>query len=97
VISEIPLEPGMMLVVFTDGLVHAGERKGQPMDICTSFEAMLEGQDPTPQAVADTLLAEAIHLDDDRPADDISVVVLKVLKWRGDTVRRMTVRLPVHD
>ena len=58
---------------------------------------MLEGQDPTPQAVADTLLAEAIHLDDDRPADDISVVVLKVLKWRGDTVRRMTVRLPVHD
>jgi len=41
-----------------DGLVHAGERKGQPMDICTSFEAMLEGQDPTPQAVADTLLAE---------------------------------------
>jgi hypothetical protein len=58
---------------------------------------MLEGQDPTPQAVADTLLAEAVHLDDERPADDISVVVLKVLKWRGDTVRRMTVRLPVHD
>jgi serine phosphatase RsbU (regulator of sigma subunit) len=97
VISEIPLEPRMMLVVYTDGLVHAGERKGQPMDICTSFEAMLEGQDPTPQAVADALLAEAINLDDGRPADDISVVVLKVLKWRGDNVRRMTVRLPVHD
>jgi len=97
VISEIPLEPGMMLVVYTDGLVHAGGRKGQPMDILTSFEAMLEGQDPTPQAVADTLLAEAINLDDGRPADDISVVVLKVLNWKGDNVRRMTVRLPVHD
>ena len=97
VISEIPLEPGMMLVVYTDGLLNAGERKGQPMDICTSFEAMLEGQDPTPQAVADTLLAEAVNLDDGRPGDDISVVVLKVVKWTGDKARRMTVRLPIHD
>jgi len=97
VISEIPLEPGMMLVVYTDGLVHAGDRRGNPMDICTSFEAMLEGQDPTPQDVADTLLAEAVSLDDGRPGDDISVVVLKVLKWHGDNVRRMTVRLPIHE
>jgi serine phosphatase RsbU (regulator of sigma subunit) len=97
VITEIPLESGMTLVMYTDGLVHAGDRKGQPMDVCTSFEAMLEGQDPAPQAVADTLLAEAVKLDDGRPVDDISVVVLKVLKWRGDNVRRMTVRLPIHD
>jgi hypothetical protein len=66
------------------------------MDICTSLKAMLEDQDPSPQAIADALLAEAVTLDEDRPSDDISVVVLKVLKRYGDNVRRMTVRLPIN-
>jgi len=41
-------------------------------------------------------LAEAVALDEGRPADDISVVVLKVLKRSGDDVRRMMVRLPIE-
>lgn len=94
VISEIPIEPGLTIVVYTDGLVHAGERTGRPMDVCTSFQAMLEDQDPTPQEIADALLNEAVRLDEGRPADDISVVVLRVMQRQGDDVRRMTVRLP---
>lgn len=96
VISEIAVETGLTIVLFTDGLTHAGERRGQPMDVCTSLKAMLEDQDPSPQGIADALLGEAVHLDDGRPSDDISVVVLKVLKRRGDDVRRMTVRLPIN-
>jgi serine phosphatase RsbU (regulator of sigma subunit) len=96
VISEIPVEPGLVLVIYTDGLIHAGERVGRPMDVYTSLKAMLEEQDPSPQAIADALLAEAVNLDEGRPTDDISVVVLKVLKRRGDAVRRMTVRLPIN-
>jgi serine phosphatase RsbU (regulator of sigma subunit) len=84
-----------VIVIYTDGLVHAGSRVGRPMDVCTSLKAMLEEQDPSPQAIADSLLAEAVTLDDGRPADDISVVVLKVLKRRGDDARRMMVRLPI--
>jgi serine phosphatase RsbU (regulator of sigma subunit) len=95
VISEIPVEPGLTIVIYTDGMVHAGERVGRPFDICTALKGMLEDQDPAPQAIADALLAEAVALDEGRPADDISVVVLKVLKRRGDDVRRMTVRLPI--
>jgi serine phosphatase RsbU (regulator of sigma subunit) len=95
IISEIPLEPGLVIVLYTDGLVHAGARLGQPMDIRTSLKAMLEDQDPSPQDIADTLLAEAVALDEGRPTDDISVVVLKVLKRSGDDVRRMMVRLPI--
>ena len=95
VISEIPVEPGLVIVIYTDGLVHAGDRAGRPMDILTSFKAMLEEQDPPPQAIADSLLAQAVALDESRPVDDISVVVLKVMKRRGDDVRRMTVRLPI--
>jgi serine phosphatase RsbU (regulator of sigma subunit) len=97
VISEVPVETGLTIVIYTDGLVHAGERVGRPMDVCTSLQAMLEEQDPSPQEVADALLDEATHLDDNRPADDISVVVLKVVKRRGDDVRRMTVRLPISS
>jgi serine phosphatase RsbU (regulator of sigma subunit) len=96
VISEIPVEPGLVIVIYTDGLIHSGERVGRPMDVCTSLKAMLEEQDPSPQAIADALLAEAVNLDEGRPTDDISVVVLKVLKRRGDNVRRMTVRLPIN-
>jgi serine phosphatase RsbU (regulator of sigma subunit) len=96
VITEIPVEPGLVIVIFTDGLIHAGERAGRPMDVCTALQAMLEEQDPSPQAIADALLAEAVNLDEGRPTDDISVVVLKVLKRRGDDVRRMTVRLPIN-
>jgi serine phosphatase RsbU (regulator of sigma subunit) len=96
VISEIPVEPGLVIIIYTDGLVHAGERVGRPMDVCTSIKAMLEEQDPSPQAIADALLAEAVNLDEGRPADDISVMVLKVEKRRGDDVRRMTVRLPIN-
>ncbi|MDO9348453.1 MAG: SpoIIE family protein phosphatase, partial [Anaerolineales bacterium] len=96
VISEIAVEIGLTIVLFTDGLTHAGERRGQPIDVCTSLKAMLEDQDPSPQGIADALLGEAVQLDDGRPSDDISVVVLKVLKRRGDDVRRMTVRLPIN-
>jgi hypothetical protein len=46
--------------------------------------------------LADALLAEAVHLDENRPADDISVLVLKVVPRMGDDVRRMTVRLPIN-
>jgi len=95
-ITEIPVETGLTIVIFTDGLMNAGERRGQPMDVCTSLKAMLEDQDPSPQGIADALLNEAAHLDEGRPSDDMSVVVLKVLKRQGDEVRRMTVRLPIN-
>ncbi len=95
VINEIALEPRLTVVVFTDGLTHAGSRRGRSMDICTAIQAMLEEQDPSPQQIADSLLAHAVRLDDGRPTDDISVVVARVMQRNGDDVRRMFVRLPI--
>ena len=94
-ISEIAIEPGLTIVIYTDGLVHAGKRSGMPMDVGAMLRSVLEDQDPTPQVLADALLAQAISLDDNRPADDISVLVLKVSARSGDNVRRMAVRLPI--
>ena len=45
--------------------------------------------------LADALLEQAVRLDENRPADDISVLVLKVSPLSGDNVRRMAVRLPL--
>ncbi|HSB00053.1 MAG TPA: SpoIIE family protein phosphatase [Anaerolineales bacterium] len=95
-ITELPIEPGLTIVIYTDGLTHAGKRRGLPMDIGSTIRSVLEDQDPSPQTLADTLLAEAVSLDENRPADDISVVVLKVTARVGDNVRRMTVRLPIE-
>ena len=95
VITEVEVEPGLTIVMYTDGLTHAGKRRGQPMDVCNAIQAMLEDQDPAPQELADSLLAHAVNLDEGRPADDVSVVVLKVSPNMGDAVRRMSVRLPI--
>jgi serine phosphatase RsbU (regulator of sigma subunit) len=96
VVNEINIEPGVIIVLYTDGLVHAGDRRGQRMDACTIIESMLEEQDPSPQSISDELLAHAVSLDDGRPADDISVVTIKVTSRTGDQARRMSVRLPIE-
>ena len=93
-ISEIPLEPGLTVVLFTDGLVHAGSRTGECVDIPTFMEACIEDE-PDPQQLADDLLKDAVTLDRGRPVDDISVAVIHVSGQKGDEVRRMTVRLPI--
>ncbi|MBN2115632.1 MAG: SpoIIE family protein phosphatase [Anaerolineales bacterium] len=95
-ITEVPIEPGLTIIIYTDGLLHAGKRRGLPMDIGATVRSILEDQDPSPQMLADTLLAEAVGLDENRPADDISVLILKVSARAGDNVRRMTVRLPIE-
>jgi serine phosphatase RsbU (regulator of sigma subunit) len=94
-ITEVAIEPGLVVVMYTDGLVHAGKRRGTPMDVGAVLRSVLEDQDPPPQTLADALLAQAVSLDENRPADDISVLVLKVTSREGDSVRRMAVRLPI--
>lgn len=94
-ITEITIETGLIIVIYTDGLEHSGKRSGQPMEICTIIQSMIDEQDPGAQTIADELLADAIALDDGRPADDISVVVLKVVQSAGDHVRRLSMRLPI--
>lgn len=94
-ISEMPLEPGLTVVLFTDGLVHAGARTGETLDIVTFLEGHLEDE-IDPQEIADDLLRDAMELDRGRPVDDISVVVIQVSSHKGDAVRRMTVQLPLN-
>jgi serine phosphatase RsbU (regulator of sigma subunit) len=48
-ITEIALEGWTSVVLFTDGIMHAGDRYGQSLDICTVLESLLEDQEPSAQ------------------------------------------------
>jgi serine phosphatase RsbU (regulator of sigma subunit) len=96
VITEIAIQLGLTVVIYTDGISHAGERRGIPMNVSEVIRSVQEDQDPSPQSLADTLLNHAVRLDEGRPADDISVLVLKVASRGSDNVRRLTVRLPLE-
>ena len=96
-IPEFPLESAITIVMYTDGIKFAGGRGGQPMDICTLLESMLEDEDPTAQQIADNILNQAIRLDNNRPNDDMCVVALRSTPAETDQIRRMTVRLPVSS
>ncbi len=93
-ISELPLEAGVTIVMYTDGVFYAGDRYGQQLDICTMLDSLIEDQDPPAQTIADTLLNQAIRLDQGRPNDDMSIVVLKVIAQETDQIRRLSMRLP---
>jgi 5-hydroxyisourate hydrolase-like protein (transthyretin family) len=56
---------------------------------------MLDSEDPPPQLISDALLDHAMKLDQGRPADDITIVVLRVASHTGDSIRRMMIRLPL--
>lgn len=96
-ITQLPLEEGITVIMYTDGIANAGSSQGIPIDVCTLLESMLEDQDPSAQSIADTILAEAIRLDQSQPQDDMSIVVLRISGGKHDRVRRMMICLPVNN
>ncbi|MGQ9710710.1 MAG: PP2C family protein-serine/threonine phosphatase, partial [Anaerolineae bacterium] len=92
VINEVALEPGLAVVVYTDGLALAGEGRGGPMDLPAVIGEMA-ALGLHAQQMADELLARALALEANRPRDDISVLVLRVHPETGDPVRRLHVQV----
>jgi len=96
-ITQLPLESGLTIVMYTDGLAKAGESSGSPIDLCTLLESLLEDQEPNSQSIADTILQEAMRLEQSQPQDDMSVVVLRIESGTSNIVRKITVVVPVLD
>ncbi len=77
VVREWPLEGQLVAVCFSDGIFNAGERYGERLDVALTLHKLLEADpDLAAQKLADTLLATAQSLDKQRPADDMSVLVV---------------------
>lgn len=95
-ITEIPLNAGTLVVVYTDGLQHAGSVSGSgQFDPATVVSEIIGLGNWEPGQVVDVLLAQAVELDKGRPRDDISVMAVAVLEGDGDNVRRLSGRLPL--
>jgi serine phosphatase RsbU (regulator of sigma subunit) len=97
VISQMPIEAGLTILIFTDGLNHAGERIGKRLELASCFHALLMDTQNGAQAIADGLLQTALELDQYRPGDDISVVVFQVLAQARDSIRRVSLSLPLDS
>ena len=94
-VDEFEATPGLQVVVFSDGIVHAGERHHRPLDLLTFACGRLEGG-MSAHALADAVLAEALARDEGRPGDDMSVVALALHPRREyPQVRRLVVNLPL--
>lgn len=98
VITEIPVQMNTVIVAFTDGLRHAGSLHGsdhyRPE---TAVARMLAANIYDAHQIADTLLDEAVAMDNGRPRDDISVLVVSVLPNQEGEVRRLHGRLAVGN
>jgi serine phosphatase RsbU (regulator of sigma subunit) len=96
VIVELPIEPGLCVAAFTDGLLEAGERSA--LGVLDVESVMVQAQEGGPQAqpLADALLEGALVADQRRPHDDMSVLVLVIAgDERVDGVRRLSVSMPL--
>ena len=103
-IVELPLLPGLTAVVFTDGIWSAGHRSGGAMDVagaanlddgCPPLDKATVGSNSVKE-IANRVLESALALDQGRPGDDSTVLVVKVgTHQREQMIRRMEISLPI--
>ncbi len=102
-VTRLPVQPWHYLVLFTDGLVKAGQRFGRDLELVN----YLAGFDPTlgaePSVLCDDLLARALAAEENALGDDISLLVLAMRPLPTDqtapttvAARRLTVSVPLE-
>jgi serine phosphatase RsbU (regulator of sigma subunit) len=95
IISELAVRPYTYLVVFTDGLLRAGEDYDEDLELVNHLSAWSARAGRSPRELADDILLRAIELDRGKPSQDMSVVVLAVLPGNdGSMIRRLELSAP---
>ncbi len=95
-ITELPLAQAITLIVFSDGVWSAGARSGSTINLPALIEAVDPLETIDAQKLADAILAEALHLDHQRPQDDTTIFVVRLFMPEiRDQVRRLFMRFPV--
>ncbi|RME51316.1 MAG: serine/threonine-protein phosphatase [Caldilineae bacterium] len=96
VVVELPLQAPLTAVVFTDGLLSAGVRRGKSLDIPALLQTLSPTGEAPAQEVARSLFEAAYELDEHRPTDDISVLVVSLLrKTVQDNSRHLQLTFPL--
>jgi serine phosphatase RsbU (regulator of sigma subunit) len=93
---HFPAEPGLRVIVVTDGVVGSGERSGLGRFDVAAFANERLGGVATAAETAELVLAEAIRRDDGRPRDDVTVAVLSLGSHEDAVlIRRAGTALPL--
>lgn len=100
VVTELVVELYTYLLVFTDGLLKAGERYGRDLELANYLAGWPAERGYRPEELTESLLERALELDYGEASDDISILTLAVLPTSADQhqgeqkVRRMHVSVP---
>lgn len=93
---HFPAEPGLRLIVVTDGVVGSGERSGGGRFDLAAFANGRLGAAASAAEIAEWMLAEAIRRDDGRPRDDVTVTALSLGSHEDAVlIRRACAALPL--
>jgi len=94
-IDHFDLALGLHVVLFTDGIAHAGERYGAPLDVLSALSAHAT-EAATAQSVADSLLGAAVAADRGLPNDDMTVIALTITaREERAMTRHLTANVPL--
>lgn len=98
VIVEVPLEPHLRVVAFSDGLLEAGLRYGEALPVQGWLELAAGAAPASAEDLVEHLLDRALALERGRPQDDLSILVLGVYP-DGDArgARHLGVRVPLGE
>ena len=94
-ITELPLIAGTTVIVYTDGLERAGARSSCVFDIPQMVRKIVAAGPVSSEQLSEKLLERALALEEGRPRDDISLLVLRIVDRPSDDVRRLTLKLPL--
>jgi serine phosphatase RsbU (regulator of sigma subunit) len=96
-VDQVDLEPGLVAVSFSDGILTAGRRANETMGI-QDWSIFIQKNIPEigPKKLAEKILAHALSLDQQRPNDDMTVIVMALWDEPADGIRRLQVEYPMR-
>jgi len=97
VITELPVQPYLYIVMFTSGLLKAGERYGGDVELGNFLAGWPASEGKSAEQLCSALLQRALELERNHPANDITIVTLAALPGVStDRGRRMQVQFPME-
>lgn len=93
---QLPLEEGLIAVTYTDGIQHAGRKRGVEMNQTQLLKVLEKSNPEDVEMIAQTILDQALLLDKDMPGDDMTVVAVSICPKEAQalSIRRMVFSLP---
>lgn len=97
-VLEFPCDSRFAAVIVTDGVAGAGSRKSPgSFSLADAVEASFR-HGGTPQDIADHILEQAVEVDGGRPADDMTVLVLRLGPGvEAQPIRRIAYSIPLRN